>query len=696
MSRKEPSNVTPMRPAGKGGARPAGRRREGAATGKAISPDLLVDLYRKMLHVYYLEEQVKTYVRAGKVSFHASTRGHEKAQIAMSYLLKPGKDWFFPYYREKALMVGLGMPLKDIFLHMLSRADDPCGGGRNMSEHFSSKALRVVSPTACTGTQFLPAVGMARAIKTEGLDEIVYVSSGEGATSEGEFFEALNWAVREQLPVLFLIQNNGYAISVPQEVQTGSEVDDISRGFQMRTIEIDGTRFTDMYNSLQPHVAQMRRGGGPRLVEAHVVRLDSHSSSDDQSKYRTPEELEEIEKKDPLAHTAGVLLNRGILKEEDIRGMHEEIRALVESAAREAETSPDPAPETATLHLYSDQQPEIENRPYHPLGDQPITMVEALNHGLMEEMERNEKIIMWGEDVADPKGGVFGVTRGIGRRFPGRVVNAPLAKASIVGVAQGIAIGGFRPVVEIQFGDYSFPGYMQMRNEIPTLRWRSGGEWSCPMVIRIAVGGYIRGGPFHSQCIEALYAHTPGWYIAYPSNATDAKGLIKTACRMDDPVLFLEHKGLYRQVYSKGPEPDEDWLLPFGRARVSREGTDVTAITWGSGVIRCERAADALKEEGHSVEVIDLRTIVPWDREAVLTSVRKTGKAIVVHEAIMTGGFGGEIASWIAREAFEHLDGPVERVAAKDCHVAYAPSLETDILPSQEQITDAIRSLAAY
>jgi len=663
---------------------------------REVPADLLVDLYRKMLHVYYLEERVKTFVRAGKVSFHASSRGHEKVQIAMSYLLEPGKDWFFPYYREKALMVGLGMPLKDIFLHMLSKADDPSGGGRNMSEHFSSGPLRVVSPTACTGTQFLAAVGMARAVKTDGRDEIVYVSSGEGATSEGEFFEALNWAVREQLPVLFLVQNNGYAISVPQEIQTGSDVEDISRGFDMRATHVDGTRFTDMFNNIKPVIAEMRQGGGPRLIEAHVVRLDSHSSSDDQTKYRSQAELDAILREDPLAHTAGVLLNKGILKEEDVRRMHEETKALVDEAALEAERSADPDPQSSILHIFSSRQPVTVETAPRSVSKEPVTMVEAINRGLREEMERNPKILMWGEDVADPKGGVFGVTRGLGAAFPGRVTNSPLAEASIVGVAQGMAIGGFRPVVEIQFGDYSFPGYMQMRNEIPTLRWRSGGVWSCPMVVRIAVGGYIRGGPFHSQCIETLYAHTPGWYIAYPSNAADAKGLIKAACRMEDPVLFLEHKGLYRQVYTKSPEPDADWLLPFGKARIAREGTDVTAVTWGSGVVRCERAADALREEGVSVEVIDLRTIVPWDAETVLASVRKTGKAIVVHEAIMTGGFGGEVASRIASDAFDHLDGPVRRVAAKDSFVPYAPVLEAYVLPSQEEVTTTIRELAAY
>ena len=679
MAKRYEEKVTPIRP-----------------SEREVPKEILLDLFKKMLHVYYVEDRLKTFVRAGKVSFHASTRGHEKVQIAMSYLLRPGKDWFFPYYREKALMVGLGMPTKDIFLHMLSKADDPCGGGHNMSEHFSSRELRVVSPTACTGTQFLAAVGMARAIKLDGRDEVVYVSSGEGATSEGEFFEALNWAVRDQLPVFFLIQNNGYAISVPQEIQTGSEVGDISRGFHMRAIHVDGTRFTDMYNDLKPLIAEMRRGGRPALVEAHVVRLDSHSSSDDQTKYRSQEELDAILKEDPLTHTAGVLLNKGYLKEDDIRRLHEEIKAEVDRAADEADLASDPAPETAVSHIFSPHQPISEARPPASVSKDPITMVEAINHGLREEMIRNPKIVMWGEDVADPKGGVFGVTRGLGTAFPGRVSNSALAEASIVGVAQGMAIGGYRPVVEMQFGDYSFPGYMQMRNEIPTLRWRSGGVWSCPMVVRIAVGGYIRGGPFHSQCVETLYAHTPGWYIAYPSNASDAKGLIKTACRMDDPVLFLEHKGLYRQVYSKAPEPDADFLLPFGVARVAREGTDVTAVTWGSGVMRCERAADALKEEGISVEVIDLRTIVPWDVEMVLASVRKTGKAIVVHEAIMTGGFGGEIASRIASEAFEHLDGPVGRIGAKDSFVAYAPSQESYVLPSQGEITGAIRELAKY
>ncbi len=674
-------------------AETAGRRET------ALTPErkrLLVDLFEKMLTVYYIEERIKVFVRQSKCSFHASTRGHEKLQIAFANLLRPGHDWFFPYYREKALMVGLGMPVADIFRHMLSKGTDPSGGGRNMSEHFSSRALHVVSPTACTGTQFLAAVGMARAIKRQGGDEVVYVSSGEGATSEGEFFEALNWAVRDQLPVLFLVQNNGYAISVPQEIQTGSDVEDISRGFKMRAVHVDGTRFSRMHEELQPLVAAMRKGCGPLLVEGHVVRIDSHSSSDDQAKYRSPEELEEVRRRDPIAHSAGVLLQERVLTETEIRGMHERVKTMVDAAADEADADPEPAPESAMLHIVSDRRPVDAEPGKNPISETPVTMVDAINHGLREEMSRDPKILMWGEDIADPKGGVFGVTRGLGAQFGDRIENSPLAEASIVGVAQGMAIGGWRPVVEIQFSDYSFPGYMQMRNEIPTLRWRSGGEWTCPMVVRMATGGYIRGGPFHSQCPEVLYAHTPGWVIVYPSNAADAKGLIKTACRADDPVIFFEHKGLYRQVYSKAPEPGPDYLVPFGKARVAREGTDLTAITWGSGVIRCERAAAALEGEGFSVEVLDLRSLLPMDFEAILESVRKTGRALIVHEANLFAGLGGEIAARIAAEAFEHLDAPIERVAARDVFIPFASSLEAYVLPSQDDVTVAARRLAQY
>lgn len=661
-----------------------------------LEVDLLRQLYKKMLRVYFVEERVKLFVKQNKCSFHASTRGHEKVQTATAMLLKPGVDWFFPYYREKALMVGLGMDLEDIFQCMLSRVGDPNSEGRNMSEHFSSKSLRVVSPTACTGTQFLAAVGMAKAIKADGRDEIVYVSSGEGATSEGEYFEALNLAACEKLPVLFMIQNNGYAISVPQSTQTGSQVDRIGRGFEMDAVRVDGTRFTEMYRTLKPRIAGLRKGKGPLLVEAMVVRLDSHSSSDDQSKYRSEKELEQVREKDPLRHTELRLLEMDVYSEKDLEGFRTEEKALVDAAADKVDALAFPDESQVMTHIYSSEPMVTEEREPRLLGEKPITMVEAINRGLREEMERNEKIVMFGEDIADPKGGVFGVTRGLTDAFPGRVYNSPLAEATIMGVAQGMAIGGYKPVVEIQFGDYSWPGFMQMRNEIPTLRWRSVGAWKCPMVVRVAVGGYIRGGPYHSQCIEALYAHTPGWHIVFPSNAIDAKGLIKTAVRSDNPVLFLEHKGLYRQVYTKGLEPDADYLIPFGKSKVVSQGTDLTVVTWGRGVPMTQQALSRMGDDAPSVEVLDLRSIVPLDLEGILDSVRRTGKALVVHEDSVFMGFGAEIVAQIAALAFEHLDAPVERVGAEDCFVPFAANLEAAVLPSVDGIVEAIRRTASY
>jgi 2-oxoisovalerate dehydrogenase E1 component len=663
-----------------------------------VDPDIYLALYEKMLRTYYVEEQGRLFVRAGKCSFYASTRGHEKLQIAVAMLLQPGKDWFLPYYREKALMVGLGMPLEHIFQGLLSRAGDPNSLGRNMSEHYSSRELRVVSPTACTGTQFLMAVGLARAVQADGRDEIVYVSGGEGSTSEGEFFEALNKAQRDALPVLFLIQNNGYAISVPQEQQTSSELYQVARGFGMRSVRVDGTRFTDMYNTLLPLIGEMRRGGGPLFVEAMVVRLDSHSSSDDQSKYRNEQDMEEARRKDPMTHTEMRIREKRLLSEAEMKEWRERIQAEVQAAARAVDALPLPPEESAALDIFSSERVVTVATDPGYLSDKPITMVEAINHGLKEEMERNPRIVMFGEDIQDPKGGVFGVTRGLTEAFPGRVENSPLAEATIAGMAQGMAIGGFKPVVEIQFSDYSFPAYMQMRNEIPTLRWRSGGAWTCPMVVRAATGGYIRGGPFHSQSPETLYAHTPGWYIAYPSNAADAKGLIKTACRMDDPVLFFEHKGLYRQVFTKTPEPGPDYLLPFGQAAIVRAGTDVTVVTWGRTVHMAQQALGQLAAQGEepSAEIIDLRTIVPMDIETVVASVRRTGRVLVAHEAPLFAGMGAEVVAKIADAAFDSLDAPVRRVGALDSFVPFAPNLETAVLPSVDQIAAALRDLMRY
>ncbi|MFI5174960.1 MAG: thiamine pyrophosphate-dependent enzyme [Terriglobia bacterium] len=657
---------------------------------------MVLELHRKMITVYHIEERVKIFVRQGKVSFHASTRGHEKVQIGMTMLLKPRHDWFFPYYREKALALGLGMPIKDIFLGMLGRAGDPSSEGRNMPEHFSSRELHLVSQTACTGTQFLPAVGLAKALRMDGSDAIVYVSSGEGATSEGEFFEALNWAARERLPVLFVIQNNGYAISVPQDTQTISEIHRVARGFGMPTFDLDGTWFEPMYQTVPPVIERIRAGRGPALIEAQVIRMDPHSSSDDQKKYRSAEELDQLIERDPILQTEKYLLKNKILTEQEIAAIRAEIQLQVNAEADEAEKAPLPDPSNLLAHIFCDQPVVTEETLPTYVSDEPINMVNAINKGLHEEMTRNPKIVMWGEDIADPKGGVFGVTRGLTTAFPDRVENSPLAEASIVGVAGGMALNGYKPIVEIQFADYSWPAYMQIRNEISSVRWRSNNEWQCPVLIRIACGGYIKGGPWHSACIETLYSHTPGWYVIYPSCAEDAKGLIKTAARSEDPVIFLEHKGLYRRVQAKSLEPNADYLIPFGKGRIRREGRDLTVVTWGSTVYLALDAAKELEAQNISVEVIDLRSIIPMDDELVFSSVRKTNRVLVGHEDALTMGFGAEVAARIAENCFEHLDAPVIRMGAKDCFVPAAPNLEAAVLPSLDDLRAGIKKLLSY
>lgn len=659
---------------------------------RRVVPDgVVVELYRKMLGVYYIEERLKVFTRHGKISFLASSRGHENVQIGTVMLLKPRHDWFFPYYREKALAYALGMPVKDIFLHMLSREGDPSSNGRNMPEHFSSRELNLVSPTACTGTQFLPAVGMAKALKKDGSDAIVYVSSGDGATSEGEFSEAVNWAAREELPILFLIQNNGYAISVPHNVQTMSEIHRIAQGFGLPSYAIDGTWFEELYQLLPPLVEKMRKGGGPALIEAHVVRLDPHSSSDDQTKYRSEEELAKAREHDPILLTEKYLLNNQIVSQKEIQQFRSEISAEINKIADEADAAPEPEIGHITTELYSDKTPFFEEHEPVYVSEQTISMVEAINHGLREELEHNPKIVMWGEDIADPKGGVFGVTRGLTNMFPDRVQNSPLAEASIVGVAGGMAIGGHKPIVEIQFADYSWPGFMQMRNEIPSLRWRSNGVWSDPVVVRMAAGGRIKGGPFHSMCPEAMYAHTPGWYIVFPSTAEDAKGLIKTAARCDDPVLFIEHKRLYRHIAAKTREPNADYLIPFGKGKIRRDGNEATIVTWGATVYTALELADE-----YDLEVIDLRTIVPMDEELVFASVRKTSRVLVLHEDSVTLGWGAEVAARIADNCFADLDAPVLRVGAKDSFIPSAVALEDEVLPSVEDLRREVTKLLEY
>ena len=662
----------------------------------------LIDTFRMMLLARAIDQKAMNFLRQGKTFFHIAGAGHEAIQAALGLQLNNEDDWFFPYYRDLTLVLFSGVTTKEFFLGCFAKDTDPASGGRQLPCHWGSKRNRLVSQSSPTGTQFLQAVGTALAVVKQGEKRISYVSSGEGTTSQGEFHEAINWASRDRLPVLFVVQNNKYAISVPVSEQSGGKDNSIAEmmsGFEnLKRIRVDGTNFFESYKSVQQSLEYIKSGEGPVLLEAECVRLLSHSSSDDQRKYRPDEEIKEDLKNDPNEFMANILLADSILTKEEINILKKEVIDEVATAADEALNEPDPDPNKADKYLFDESgfNQTLDYETTEPSGDK-IVMVDAINHGLKEEMRRNDNMYIFGQDIADGKGGVFTATKGLSTEFGNeRVFNSPLAEASITGVATGMALAGLKPVVEIQFADYIWPGFMQLRSETATMRYRSNDVWANPFVTRVAVGGYIHGGLYHSQNIEAIFAHVPGMYIAYPSNAADAKGLLKTACRINDPVIFCEHKALYRQSFASSPEPDEHYLIPFGKAVVAIEGNDVTVISYGLTMWDSVFAARRLSEEGYSVEVIDIRTIIPLDEETIYNSVKKTGKAIVIHEDTFTGGFGAEIAARIADNCFKFLDGPVKRIAAKDCHIPYSPILEPAILPSREEIYNGIKDLLKF
>lgn len=661
--------------------------------------DFLLKAYRTIVFSRTIDEKEMTLLKQGKIFFHLSGPGHEAVQVAMALAMKSNYDWAYPYYRDLAFSLAYGSTPLEIFLENMNRVEGPSSHGRQMPSHYGNKNLRIVGQSSPTGTQYLQAVGTAMGAKKSGSDEIVYVSSGEGATSEGEFFEALNWSNREKFPIIFLIQNNHFAISVPFKDQVaGNSLYDLTSGYNnFLRIQVDGTDFVKSYEASLKAVEYARSGKGPVLIEADCVRLFPHSSSDDQKKYRNADEIENEKKRDPIPQLEKYLIENNFCTLEEIEIIKKEIKNEVNFAADEAEKGNQPDPLRVTENVFSpivNIRKENFVEPSHT--GKKIVIVDAVNHALHEEMARNEKILIYGEDVADGKGGVFTATKGLSTAFGNkRVFNSPLAEASIVGTAIGLSIYGYKPVVEIQFGDYIWPAVMQIRDELTMLRYRTDGDFSCPVVIRVAVGGYIRGGLYHSQSIEGFFAHMPGIWIAFPSNAADAKGLLKTAIREDNPILFCEHKGLYRQQFAASHEPDENYLIPFGLASIKKKGSDVTIVTWGFLVQRSLEAAKKLEADGVSVEVIDLRTIIPWDKETVFNSVKKTGKVLIAHEDNITGGFGAEISASIMENCFQYLDAPVVRVAAKDSPVPFAPILENLVLPQESDITSALKKLSS-
>ncbi len=703
---------------------------------EGLTRQQLVEIYRLMYLSRKLDDREILLKRQQKIFFQISGAGHEALNVASALALKSGYDWFYPYYRDRALCLTLGMTPYEQLLEAVGAAEDPNSGGRQMPSHWGHKKLNIVTQSSPTGTQFLQAVGCAEAgryfsrhedaakkqpgdyrqfkdVQFHG-DEVVYCSAGDGTTSEGEFWEAMNTACNEKLPVMFVVEDNGYAISVPIEVQTaGGSISQLLRNFPNLLVEeCDGTDPVAAYAACKRAADHCRSGKGPTLVHGHVIRPYSHSLSDDERLYRPDTERQKDAQRDPITRMQLFLVRENILSEDELNKLEKSVDEEIAEASARAEAAAFPATDTIYDHVYSaDLDPRSMTSEPKFDGNEK-TMADLINACLKDEMRRDERIVMFGEDVADcsreeylkdkqikGKGGVFKLTSGLQCDFGGdRVFNSPLAEANIVGRAIGMATRGLKPVVEIQFFDYIWPAMQQLRNELPLIRWRSNGNFSCPAVVRVAIGGYLTGGAiYHSQCGESIFTHIPGLRVCFPSNALDANGLLRTAIRCDDPVLFLEHKRLYRETYGRSPNPGPDYMIPFGKAKTVKEGKDLSVITYGAVVPRALQAAQRIeREQNISVELIDLRTLSPYDWEAVATSVRKTSRVIVAHEDTLSWGYGAEIAARIADELFEDLDAPVKRVAATDTFVAYQPQLEDVILPQADDLYKAMESLAKF
>jgi 2-oxoisovalerate dehydrogenase E1 component len=715
---------------------------------EGLTREALIQAYRLMYTSRRIDDREILLKRQQKIFFQMSGAGHEGVGVAAGLALKAGYDWFYPYYRDRGLCLALGVEPYQMFLQGVGAADDPSSGGRQMPSHWSYPALHIVTQSSPTGSQILQAIGCAEAGRyfarhpkaaelpaPNGLDyrqfknvsfqgdEVTYVSLGDGTSSEGEFWEAMNAAALGKLPVIFCVEDNGYAISVPVEVQTaGGSISRLVSGFpNFHFEELDGTDPVASYGAFQRAVSYCREGHGPAFVHAHVIRPYSHSLSDDERLYRPDAERERDAARDPVTRTQMFLLREGILDDKGINQLEKEVEAELQVAVDRALEALPSAPESITKYLYSpdidptssafETQPALEaaSDAKKPAAK---TMADLINATLRDEMKRDERIVIFGEDVADVsreeylkrklvkgKGGVFKLTYGLQSEFGSdRVFNSPLAEAAIVGRATGMATRGLKPVVEIQFFDYIWPAMMQLRDELPTIRWRSNNGFSSPAVIRVAIGGYLTGGAiYHSQCGESIFTHIPGLRVVFPSNALDAAGLLRTAIRCDDPVLFLEHKRLYRESYGRSPYPGPEYMIPFGKAKLVHAGENLTVITYGAVVPRALQAAQKLeREQGLSIEILDLRCLNPFDWDAIAASVEKTSRALVAYEDSLSWGYGAEIAARIADQLFDKLDAPVRRVAAKDTFIAYQPILEDAILPQPNDLYLAMKELAEY
>ena len=695
---------------------------------RGLDRETLLRFYRTMFAARRTDDQEILLKRQNKIFFQISGAGHEGIQVALAAHCRSGSDWFYFYYRDRAFSMALGVTPYEQLLQAVAAESDPASGGRQMPAHWGHTQYNIVSTSSPTGSQFLQSVGcaevgyraslveeMRKAIADFADDEVVICTTGDGTTSQGEFYEALMTATNLKLPVVFLVEDNGYAISVPVEVNTpGGKISKVVSGFPGLYIEeVDGCDVFESYEAAGRAVAYARQRKGPALLHAQVVRPYSHSMSDDERMYRPESEREADARRDPITVLRNRLIADGMASEDEIKNLEDEIVREVQESSDRALAQPQPAKSTALDYLFSPDvdptSPEFDTEDQPQFEGEETTMVDLINACLRDEMQRDPRIVVFGEDVADAsreaamkdvkgKGGVFKVTWGLQRKFGGvRVFNSPLAEANIVGRAVGMATRGLKPVVEIQFFDYIWPAMQQIRDELATMRYRSGGHWKSPVVIRVAYGGYLKGGAiYHSQTGETLFTHTPGLRVVLPATALDANGLLRTAIRCDDPVIFLEHKHLYRQVYNKGRYPGPDFMIPLGKARVVRAGSDVTVVACGALVKRSLDAAKIADERGISTEVIDLRSLQPIDYQTIYESVRKTNKVVIAHEDSLSWGIGSEIAARLADELFPWLDAPVRRVAALDTWVAYSPELEDEILPQTENVLSAIEAIANY
>lgn len=660
-----------------------------------------LDILKAVYECRIMDEKMGKLVRQNKGgTFHMNALGHELVGVIGAKTLVKGKDWGFPYYRDRGFAVGFGACPVDLLGAFIGRAVKHHSMGRMMPDHFSHKGLNIPVQSSVVGSQFLQAAGLAKGLKLSGKNEAVYVSAGDGATSQGDFHEALNFSCIHQLGVIFVIQDNGWAISVPVKDQTaGGSIAKIAKGYEgLTTHEVDGTSFEELTKAYTQAIMKARAFEGPSLIVAKVPRMGPHSSSDDPKKYKTAEMLESEEAKDPIPRYEDWLIKMGLFKEEELLSLKDEIKEKIDLCAKEAEKIPFPTKESVKRHVFQEVEEKCVIEKDN--DNESVVMVDAINHGLKEEMEKDPSIVVFGQDVAHGKGGVFGVTKDLTAMFSEkRCFNSPLAESTIIGAAIGMSFDGVhKPVVEIQFADYLWTGINQLFNELSSIHYRSSGEWNCPVVIRMPTGGYIQGGPYHSQSIEAFLAHCPGLKVVLPSNAEDAKRLLKAAIRDPNPVIILEHKGLYRQrAFSARKEPKEHEIDIIGKAKVVREGSDLTLITWGMATVQANEICEKLyKEEDIEVELIDLRTITPVDYETIAASVRKTSKVLIAHEAHKHCGFGAELAARIAENEFEYLDAPIKRIGSFECAIPYSKVLEDAVLPQKEDIEAAIKELAGF